>query len=63
MAEAGVDLYVSLPILSTYLGHQSIEATNHYVRLTKHIYPDLIKDTSVICQDVFPKYQSHDEDN
>jgi len=63
MAEAGVDLYVSLPILSTYLGHQSIEATNHYVRLTKHIYPDLIKDTNVICQDVFPKYQSHDEDN
>jgi integrase/recombinase XerD len=63
MADAGVDLYVSLPILSTYLGHQSIEATNHYVRLTRHIYPDLIKDVNLICQDVFPKYQSHDETN
>jgi len=62
MAEAGIDLYVSLPILSTYLGHQSLESTNQYVRLTKHIYPDLIKDVNLICQDVFPKYKNHEAD-
>ena len=32
MAEEGMDLYCSLPILSTYLGHQSLRATNNYVR-------------------------------
>ena len=62
MAESGIDLYVSLPILSTYLGHQSLESTNQYVRLTKHIYPDLIKDVNLICQDVFPKYKNYETD-
>lgn len=54
MAEAGIDLYVSLPILSYYLGHQSLESTNHYVRLTAQIYPDLIREVNMICLDVFP---------
>jgi integrase/recombinase XerD len=62
MAESGIDLYVSLPVLSTYLGHQSLESTNQYVRLTKHIYPHLINDVNLICQDVFPKYRNHETD-
>lgn len=60
MADAGIDLYVSLPILSTYLGHQCLEATNHYVRLTTNIYPDLIKDVDMVCLDVFPKIKSYE---
>lgn len=44
MAESGIDLYVSLPILSNYLGHGSLKATNHYVRLTVAMYPYLIKE-------------------
>ena len=62
MAEAGVDLYVSLPILSRYLGHQSLESTNHYVRLTASSYPGLIQQIDMICLDVFPKthrYEAH----
>jgi len=55
MAEAGVDLYVSLPILSRYLGHQTLESTNHYVRLTASMYPDLIRQVDTLCLDVFPK--------
>ena len=55
MAESGIDLYASLPILSTYLGHSSIGATNHYVRLTASIYPDLINDVDQVCLDIFPK--------
>jgi integrase/recombinase XerD len=47
MAEEGIDLYASLPILSTYLGHQSLGATNHYVRLTANMHPDLIKDVDM----------------
>jgi len=54
MSESGLDLYYSLPILSTYLGHQSLEATDRYVRLTAEMYPHLIKKTSEICSSMFP---------
>lgn len=39
MIDSGLDMYVSLPILSTYLGHKTIFATERYVRLTMQIYP------------------------
>jgi integrase len=59
MSESELDLYYSLPILSTYLGHQSFEATDMYVRLTAEIYPDLIKKTSEICSSVFPEIDTN----
>lgn len=62
MAESGIDLYASLPVLSNYLGHQSLEATNHYVRLTANMYPDLIKKVDMICLDVFPKIRNYEND-
>lgn len=55
MAEEGMDLYCSLPILSTYLGHQSLRATNNYVRLTSEMYPGLIRKVDIISFDIFPK--------
>lgn len=42
MTEAGFDMNYSLPILSIYLGHQSIAATDRYVRLTAEMYPSII---------------------
>lgn len=39
MIDAGMDMYASLPILSTYLGHKSIYDTEKYLRLTMLIYP------------------------
>lgn len=62
MAESGIDLYASLPILSNYLGHQSIGATDHYVRLTANMYPDLINDMDRVCLDVFPKFRNYEAD-
>jgi len=62
MAESGIDLYASLPILSNYLGHQSLKATDHYVRLTANMYPELIKDIDMICLDVFPKFRNYEAD-
>jgi len=41
MIDAGMDMYVALPILSTYLGHKTIFATERYVRLTMSIYPNI----------------------
>jgi len=62
MADSGIDLYASLPILSNYLGHQSIGATNHYVRLTATMYPNLINDMNMTCLDVFPKFRNYEND-
>ena len=39
MTDSGVDMYVALPILSTYLGHKTIFATEKYVRLTLQLFP------------------------
>lgn len=54
MAEKGMDLYYSLPILSTYLGHQTLEATEQYVRLTSDMYPNILKDVHNISEYIFP---------
>lgn len=55
MAESDLDLYYSLPILSKYLGHQSLEATDRYVRLTSDMYPELIKEVNNLCSYIFPE--------
>ena len=55
MSSQGMDLYYSLPILSKYLGHASLEATEHYVRLTAEMYPELIEQANQLCAYVFPE--------
>lgn len=60
MAESGLDLYYSLPILSEYLGHQSLEATEKYVRLTSEMYPDIISEVNNMCSFAFPEVGSHE---
>ena len=49
------DLYTALPILSTYLGHSSVGATQRYVRLTTEAYPELIEKVSKACAFVIPE--------
>ena len=39
MIDSGMDMYVALPVLSTYLGHKTIFATEQYLRLTMSQYP------------------------
>lgn len=55
MAEQGLDLYYCLPLLSKYLGHKSLAATDRYVRLAAEMYPKLINDVNQICAFVFPE--------
>lgn len=54
MSVDGKDLYYSLPILSTYVGHQSIAATDRYVRMTSEMYPELINKIEPICSYIYP---------
>ncbi len=63
MSSEGMDLYHSLPILMAYLGHQSLRATNHYVRITQEAYPGLLKKVNEIGKYVFPEiYYEPDND-
>ena len=55
MEHNGMDLYTSLPILSTCLGHHSLSATEQYVRLTCAMYPELEEQCSEINAFVYPK--------
>jgi len=55
ISEKGVDLYCALPVLSTYLGHSTIRATEKYLRLTKELYPDIVKRSSNITSYVYPE--------
>lgn len=55
MANAGYDLYYTMPVLMTYMGHKSLEATNKYVRLTEEMYPNILKKVSEAYKYVFPE--------
>lgn len=55
MAEQDLDLYYCLPLLSKYLGHKSLSATDAYVRLTAEMYPRLLDEVNRICAFVFPQ--------
>jgi len=54
LADDGLDLYCSWPYLSAYLGRQSLEATEQYVRLTAQLYPELLKDADRLYVDILP---------
>ncbi|KTE90270.1 hypothetical protein AT727_24725 [Desulfitobacterium hafniense] len=40
-AEEGVAIYSRLPVLSKYLGHTSVSATQWYLRLSAEVYPHI----------------------
>ncbi|HJV17056.1 MAG TPA: hypothetical protein VJ546_06685 [Bacillales bacterium] len=40
-AEQEKDLTVYLPVLKTYLGHNSFDETAYYLRLTTDVFPDI----------------------
>ncbi len=41
MTDQGLDIYTALPYLSAYLGHKTIKETEHYLRLTAELYPEV----------------------
>ena len=68
MVQAGNDPYCCLPMLSTFMGHIHVNDTEHYLRLTQNMYPDMIRlDASVtrsikdiICNTVNPTGNEND---
>ena len=50
----GADIYCVLPILSVFLGHKKLSDTETCVRLTREMFPDIIKQEYSISQFLFP---------
>ncbi|NQY73567.1 MAG: hypothetical protein HRT90_02270 [Candidatus Margulisbacteria bacterium] len=50
----GKDLAAYLPILKTYLGHDSFSDTPQYLRLTADLYPDITAKMQQKFGDVIP---------
>lgn len=61
MIDLGMDMYVALPILSTYLGHKTIYATERYVRLTAQIYPSIEKKFRPQIEAIFGTSDNEDD--
>jgi len=57
MSQNGLDMYYSLPLLSEYLGHQSLEATEQYVRLTSAMFPEIIAKANKTYGFIFPEVE------
>jgi integrase len=53
--DRGIDVYCALPILSTYMGHVSVTATEQYVRLTADAFPDICAILDKTCGHVIPE--------
>ena len=57
MIDNAMDMYVALPILSTYLGHKTIMATERYLRLTVSMYPHLDEKFGKTLYEIFGEDQ------
>ncbi len=53
------DLYALLPVLSTYVGHASTSATQHYLRLTAEFFPDVIAQVNKQCSAIIPSVEDN----
>jgi integrase/recombinase XerD len=53
-----VDLHAALPILSAYMGHESIQATSQYLRMTAEVYPAITEAVNALCAYVIPEVEA-----
>jgi len=53
-SEEGKDLMVYLPILRTYLSHDSFKETAYYLRLTADVFPDITLKLETVYPDLIP---------
>ena len=51
----GEDLDAKLPLLATYLGHQHLSGTQHYLHLTAELFPEITARADAAFGDVIPR--------
>jgi len=57
----GLDMNVSLVILSTYLGHEDIHATERYLKLARSLFPKLIPQVAEISANIYMEVEFEKE--
>lgn len=53
-SEQGKDLLAMLPVLKTYLGHDSFNETAYYLRMTADVFPDILMRLESTFGDIIP---------
>ena len=51
--QAGVDIYCTLPLLATFMGHKKVLDTETYLRLTQEMYPEVLKMNAEVTDQVY----------
>ena len=51
----GADLNAKLPVLATYLGHESLRGTERYLHLTAELFPEVAVRVNAAFGDVIPR--------
>lgn len=51
----GEDLDAKLPLLATYLGHQNLSGTQHYLHLTAELFPEITARADAAFGEVIPR--------
>ena len=59
--DKGNDLYVTLPIISAYLGHANLDTTEKYIRLTEDRLSTISNSMQLHIPEVFPEVKSDAE--
>jgi integrase len=57
MEDLGYDLYTSLPLLTKYLGHNSVNETEYYIRLTKDSHVRISSANEKYSPNLFPEME------
>jgi hypothetical protein len=51
----GANLAAKLPVLSAYMGHQSMAGTQRYLRLTPALFPDVVASVEAVVGAAMPR--------
>ncbi len=63
LIKSGMNPYAALPVLMTYLGHKSINATSRYIHLSAESYPALLKQTESLFGYLMPVEDHNEQGN
>jgi len=53
MSKNGIDMNVGIALVSSYLGHESPQATERYLKLTQEVFPELMLKITNNSSDIY----------